>query len=147
MTRGDENLWARSRASSELIAWAMDLSEEERAELIDSMPSSSWTRDDQARYAAILVVIADREELGLPNGGLAFLPGRPLAGLPPESAPEMTFPQLLATPFEEIVDELTELTDRVAGMGGLSDLELQRLGILWTALTILKDPENYPPAP
>ena len=145
MALDDENVWARSRASSEDLAWAMDLSESERAALIDSMPSSTWSREDQARYAAILVVIADREELGLANPGLAVMPGRPLPGLPPESAPEMTFPQLLATPIDEILDELRELTDRVAGAGGLSAAELQRLGILWTALTILKDPEDPTP--
>lgn len=147
MALNDQNAWARSRAREDDIAWAMDLTESERATLVESMPSTTWSRADQARYAAVLVVVADRDELGLDNAGLATFPGRALPGLSPESAPETTFPQLLATPIDEIVEELNELKMRAADTGGLSAGELSRLGLLWTALTILKDPDDPTPSP
>jgi hypothetical protein len=144
MPFSEQNTWARSHATPELIGWAMDLSEEERASLIVSMPHDAWTSEEQNRYAAILVVIADRDELGLSNADLELVPGRSLPGLLPESAPKMTMPEVLRTPIDELVEELAELTDRISGMGNLDETELRRLGVLWTAVNILKDPGPGP---
>lgn len=126
------------------IAWAMDLSEAERAELIDSMPSPTWARHDQARYAALLVVIADRDELGLPNEGLRTYPDASLPGLPSFAAPQVTLPEILATPIEALVAEVSALTGDVVRLGALSEADMTRLAILSIALGILKAPDDDP---
>jgi hypothetical protein len=120
----------------------MDLSEDERAELIESMPSATWTRQEQGRYAALLVVIADREELGLPNSGLRLYPDATLPGFPSYSAPQLTLPEILATPVEKLMFEATTLSDDVVRSGTLGEQEMTRLAVLWTALAILREPDN-----
>jgi hypothetical protein len=138
----ESNDWARSRAQSEMIAWAMDLSEQERASLVGALPTAGWSHEEQARFAALLVVIADREEIGLSNEGLETYPGPVIPGVPADASPPMTLPEILATPIEELLSELTELTDDVVGLGVASEPEMRRLGVLWMALTILKEPDD-----
>lgn len=141
MSEIGQNSWAQAHALIEDVAWAMDLSEEERAELIESMPSATWTRQDQGRYAALLVVVADRDELGLPNSGLRLYPDAMLPGFPAESAPHVTLPEILATPVERLMFEASTLSDDVVRLGTLGEHEMTRLAVLWTALAILREPD------
>ena len=122
----------------------MDLSEDERANCLESMPTATWTRQDQARYAAILVVIADRDEIGLTNAGLKRYPDTIIPGLPAPTGPTVTLPEILTTPISQLVAEVTALTKAVVRVGALGPDEMTRLAILSIAIGILKDPSPGP---
>jgi hypothetical protein len=141
MASDDEGRWARERATLEGIAWAMDLGEEERGALVSSMPREGWSHEEQSRFASLLVAIADREELGLPNPYLELFPGRRITGVPEESIPLMTLPDILSEPAERLVGELNELTVEATALATRSEYVFARIGVLLVALSILRDPD------
>jgi hypothetical protein len=126
--------WSRGRATPEAIAWAMDLSEDERLRALMSLAHLDWTAAEQARFAAIWIVIADRRALAFAAAGGA--PARSERG--EQTTPDCAFSldAALGLSSDELLDELESSVVRYRTGARLSDEATERVGILWAALNI-----------
>jgi hypothetical protein len=126
--------WSRGHATPEAIAWAMDLSEGERLKALMTLAHLEWTADEQAKFAAIWIVIADRRALAFAAAGGA--PTLKVRAEQPSRDCSFSLNDALELPSDELHGELESFVGHYRTGTHFSDEATERLGILWAALNI-----------
>jgi hypothetical protein len=132
MVEVEYDRWRRGHATPESIAWAIDLSDGERVAALMTLAHLGWSTEEQAKFAAIWLVIADRRNIALA-----------LAGACPRGAPWQDLDvaadllgDVMREPLSDLIAELEREVTRFRRGEPFTDAETERLGALWAVLNI-----------